>query len=183
MPVHTPGRRAGSGAVLRQVKRAMENKASRTLFASLNLTSMVDFMSVVVIFLLMNFSASGQVLFTQSDIVIPESASGDDLERVPVVGISRDVITVEGVAVENSAQVSQNPDTYNLEVLTSALTKQKETYKETHPGVPFDHKVIVQADEFVPYKVIRRVIDTAGQAGYNLCLFAIRKNSSVSEGK
>lgn len=179
MPVHTPGRRAGSGAALRQVKRAMENKASRSLFASLNLTSMVDFMSVVVIFLLMNFSASGQVHFTQQDIVIPQSTQGNDLERVPVIGISRDSITVEGDLVESSAQVSQNPDTYNLETLTAALKKQKDTYKETHPGVPFDHKVIVQADQGVPFKLVRRVIDTAGQAGYNLCLFAIRKNSAA----
>lgn len=181
MPVHTPGRRAGSGAALRQVKRAMETKASRSLFASLNLTSMVDFMSVVVIFLLMNFSASGQVHFTQTDIIIPLATQGDDLERVPVIGISGDAITVEGDLVESSPQVRQNPDSYNLEALTAALNKQKETYKETHPGVPFDHKVIIQADQRVPFKLIRRVIDTAGQAGYNLCLYAIRKGSAVEE--
>ena len=47
MPIHTPGRRAGSGAALRMAKKAMSGKSGKSLFASLNLTSMVDFMTVV----------------------------------------------------------------------------------------------------------------------------------------
>lgn len=174
MPVHTPGRRAGSGSALRAVKRAIETKTSRTLHASLNLTSMVDFMSVVVIFLLMNFSASGEILNSQADIIIPVAVQGGELERVPVIAISTTAILLEGIKVEDTGVVGAQGDSYRLENLIEALKKQRETFKEIHPGKEFDKKVIVQAHEDVPYKVIRRIIDTAGEAGYTLTLFAVR---------
>jgi hypothetical protein len=107
MPIHTPGRRAGSGAALRSAKKAMSGKSGKSLFASLNLTSMVDFMTVVVIFLLMQFSASGEILFMQKDIRLPDAASGGELERVPVVAISADSITMEGAIVTSLSAVAR----------------------------------------------------------------------------
>ena len=88
MPVKIPGRRAGSGIALRQVKRNMQAKASRALSASLNLTSMVDFMSVLTIFLLMNFSASGDFTYNQGDIIPPEAFTGEELKRVPIIAMT-----------------------------------------------------------------------------------------------
>ncbi len=180
MPVHTPGRRAGSGAALRQVKRAMEVKASRSLYATLNLTSMVDFMSVVVIFLLMQFSASGDVLMMQADIVIPEGTHNVEIERVPVVGISPVHITVEGEPVDNTALLLSDPDTRPMEQLAIALKREKDLQKEIHPDEPFTGKFIVQAHEDVNFKAIRRVVETAAEQGFTSPLFAIRLG--VAEG-
>ena len=183
MPVHTPGRRAGSGSALRQVKRAIEAKTSRTLFASLNLTSMVDFMSVVVIFLLMNFSASGEILSSQADLIIPVATVNKELERVPVIAITHTAIMLEGTKVEDTAVVDTQGDSYKLAGLLEGLAKQKDTFKQIYGDKEFDHKVIIQGHEDVPYKVVRRVIDTAGEIGYTITLFATRMEVMKAEPK
>ncbi|MBT9555340.1 MAG: biopolymer transporter ExbD [Myxococcales bacterium] len=174
MPVKTLGRRAGSGAALRQVKRQLEAKASRSLYASLNLTAMVDFMSVIVIFLLMNFSASGEVLFVQTDIVIPPGTLEASIVRAPVIGISNESMTVEGTEVEKTQRVISAGATYKLEGLEQAMAEQKATFKLTHPNEQFDGKAIIQAHEGVPFKAVRRAVEAAAEVGYTKLMFVTR---------
>ena len=174
MPVGTPGRRAGSGIALRQVKRNLETKTSRSLSASLNLTSMVDFMSVIVIFLLMNFSASGDFTYNQADIVPPDSRTGAELVRVPVIAISDTEILFEQVRVESSRAVLAETDEYTLPRRTDALKKEQEAFKDIRKGEQFEGKVLIQADEGVPYKLIRRVFLCAAKAGYPNISYVVR---------
>ncbi len=174
MTVKTPGRRAGSGSALRQVKRNMAAKASRSLSASLNLTSMVDFMSVIVIFLLMNFSASGDFTYNQSDIVPPDSAYGAELVRVPVIAISATEIIFEQTRVESSRAVLAETEEYTLPRLVEALKKEQEAFKDIRKDQVFDGKILIQADEGVPYKLIRRVFLAAAKAGYPNISYIVR---------
>jgi len=46
----------------------------------------------LVIFLLMTFSASGEILFVQKNIALLTRKT-DDLERAPVIGVTKDVVT------------------------------------------------------------------------------------------
>jgi biopolymer transport protein ExbD len=177
MPVKTPGRRAGSGIALRQVKRNMEAKAARSLTASLNLTSMVDFMAVIVIFLLMNFSASGDFTYNPADIVPPDAAYGEELVRVPVIAVSASEVLFEQVRVESSRAVMAETDDYTLPHLTEALKREQEAFKEIRRGEEFDGKILIQADEGVPYKLIRRVFLAAAKVGYANISYVVRAKS------
>lgn len=180
MPVKTPGRRAGSGIALRQVKRNMQAKASRALSASLNLTSMVDFMSVLTIFLLMNFSASGDFTYNQGDIVPPEAFTGEELKRVPIIAISATEIVFEEVKVESARAVLAQTDEYTLPGLTDALKREKEAFKEIHKGEEFDGKILIQADQDVPYKLIRRVFLAAAKQGYSNISYIVRLKGDLN---
>jgi len=175
MSINTPGRRAGSGIALRQVKRNIETKTSRSLSASLNLTSMVDFMSVIVIFLLMNFSASGDFTYNSPEIVPPDSVAGEDLERQPVIAVSASEILFEQVRVESSRAVLAETDDYTLPRLSDAMKKEQDNFKALKPGVQFDGKILIQADEQIPYKLIRRVFLAAAKAGYSNISYIVRK--------
>lgn len=185
MPVHTPGRRAGSGSALRQVKRNMEAKGSRSLSAALNLTSMVDFMSVIVIFLLMNFSASGEITQNQADIVPPDSFTGAELVRVPIIAISATDVILEYKRVEASQRVLAESDDYTLPLLTDALKKEKENFTEIQrslgSGKEFDGKILIQADEGLPYKLIRRVFLAAAKVGYTNISYVVRMKGKAGE--
>ena len=150
-------------------KKAMTGKHGKSLFASLNLTSMVDFMTVVVIFLLMQFSASGEILFMQKDIRLPDASAGGELERVPVVALSADSLTFEGNIVTNLNQLSEGEV---IPELQSKLDQSRNSWTATNPGKEFDHKVIVQADQDVPFKYIRRVMVTCTVSQYNNVMFA-----------
>jgi len=152
----------------------MVAKASRSLSASLNLTSMVDFMSVIVIFLLMNFSASGDFTYNQADIVPPEAVSGAELVRVPVIGISATEIIFEQTRVESSRAVLAENEDYTLPRLVDALKKEQEAFKDIRKDQEFDGKILIQADEGIPYKLIRRVFLAAAKAGYPNISYIVR---------
>jgi biopolymer transport protein ExbD len=136
---------------------------------------MVDFMSVIVIFLLMNFSASGDFTYNSAEIVPPDSVAGDELERQPVIAVSASEILFEQVRVESSRAVLSETEEYTLPRLTDALKKEQENFKALKPGVPFDGKILIQADEQIPYKLIRRVFLAAAKTGYSNISYIVRK--------
>lgn len=54
----------------------------------LNVTALVDMMMVLVIFLVMNFNASGEMLFLSKDMKMATASNGVEVTRVPIIGIS-----------------------------------------------------------------------------------------------
>lgn len=158
--------------MLRSAKKAMSGKHGKSLYASLNLTSMVDFMTVVVIFLLMQFSASGEILFMQKDIRLPDAAAGAELERVPVVAISAESLTFEGKIVSSIGELAEGEV---IPELQSKLDQARNAWTAVNPDKPFDHKVIIQADQNVNFKYVRRVMVTCMISQYGNVMFATRR--------
>ncbi len=152
----------------------MSGKHGKSMFASLNLTSMVDFMTVVVIFLLMQFSASGEILFMQKDIRLPDAASGGELERVPVVAISAESITFEGKIVTATSGMI-NPEGEIVVELQPLLDQARNAWALVNPGKVFDHKIIIQADQDVAFKLVRKVMTTCLVGQYSNVMFATRR--------
>jgi len=173
MAIRAPGGGAGlAGFALG--KHQLKQRTKKTLSQSLNLTSMVDFMSVIVIFLLMNFSASGDAMFNQPDIRLPSATVGEEIERVPVVTVSVNGITFEGNPVADSQSVMLSEGDSGLEALEQALLNEKETFKAVRAGESFDGKVIIASDEHVPYKLVRRVFNIAAKTGYVRVNYVVR---------
>jgi len=174
MPIRAPGRRAGSGIALKQVKRAFEAKTTRSLSQSLNLTALVDFMSVIVIFLLMNFSADGDLAQNAPDVVPPQASAGAEIKRLPIIAISEVNVTFEGVVVESSRVILSETEEFTLPRLTEALKREQETFKILRPNQEFKGELIIQAHEKLPYKLVRRVFLAAAKAGYSNISYMVR---------
>ena len=68
----------------------------KSSYAELNLTSMVDMLTILVVFLLQTFSASGELLSCQKNIILPEALNFSDLEQAPVIARRRDSVTLNG---------------------------------------------------------------------------------------
>ena len=79
--------RLGSTSMLRPKNR----RGHRATVAGLMLTSLVDAFSILVIFLLMSFSSSGELLTLGKGMELPK-ATGAQLERNPVVKLENDKI-------------------------------------------------------------------------------------------
>ena len=177
MAIRAPGGHAGlAGFALG--KHQLKTRTKKNLAQSLNLTSMVDFMSVIVIFLLMNFSASGDAMFTQPDIRLPSASLGEEIERVPVVTISANGITFEGRPVADSQIVLGSEGESGLERLDQELLSEKDAFLSVRKGEEFDGKIIIASDEHVPYKLVRRVFNIAAKAGYVRVNYVVRLDTA-----
>src|SRR5438445_11605148 len=80
---------------------------AKNVYAELNLTSMVDMLTILVVFLLQTFSASGELLVVSKNIVLPEASNFKDLERAPVIGVSKDSVTLDGRPVADAAELNK----------------------------------------------------------------------------
>jgi biopolymer transport protein ExbB len=153
----------------------------KSTFASLQLTPMIDMFIVVLIFLLMTFSAEGQILVVSRDIKLPFAEKVEKLQRAPIVAISYPendptggVVTLDGSEVSTARELMEDdsPD-WKISKLSEQLEVKKHNWKMTNPDKQFPGEVIVQADQNVDFKIIKKVMYSCGLAGYVNVHFAV----------
>jgi len=95
MPIHSPGPRLLSSVPFKHLGGKGQH-GRKSVLASLNLTALVDMMTMLVVFLLMTFSATGEILMVQKGLTLPDAAQKEELKRAPIVCITADAITFNG---------------------------------------------------------------------------------------
>lgn len=150
----------------------------RSGYADLNLTSLVDMLTILVVFLLQLFSASGELLTVQKNIKLPDAKNFKDLEAAPIIAISADAVTLDGRMVASADQLKKDESSdWKIVDLHDQLMTLKNNFKLLHPSDPFQGLVNVQADKNVDFKVVKKVMYTCGQAGYANVNFAVQQKS------
>jgi len=179
--IEKPGPHLGMEISLKYANKGSHGKKSG--YAELNLTSMVDMLTILVVFLLQTFSASGELLAVQKNITLPEASNFKDLEQAEVIAISKDVVTFRGRPVADAAELNkENTVDWKITDLHDQLVTLKNNYKLLHPSEEFPGAVIVQADKSVDFKVMKKVLYTCGAAGYRNVNFAVNERSHASGG-
>ncbi len=179
--IHKPGPRIRKYVPLKFVRGGAGGK--RNTYADLNLTSLVDMLTILVVFLLQLFSASGELLTVQKNIKLPDAKNFKDLESAPIIAISADAVTLDGRSVASAEQLKKDESAdWKIVDLHDQLVTLKNNFKLLHPSDPFTGMVNVQADKNVDFKVIKKVMYTCGQAGYANVNFAVQQKAAGSGG-
>jgi len=166
MPIKAPHSHLYHSIKLEVTNSKLGGGGRKSLYQALNLVAYIDMMTILVIFLLMTFSASGEILFVQKNIVLPDAQSWSDLERAPVIGVTKDVVTLDGRQVATGdAKIPE---------LADQLVTAKNNYKLLHPTEDFKGVCIIQSDKNVEFKMLRKVMFSAATAGYQNVNFAVR---------
>src|SRR3989440_3045269 len=102
MPVHSAGSRLYHSIGFKHlVKTSGSSATKRASNISLNITPFVDMMTILVCFLLMVFSASGQLLQAQKGLDLPIADSRDTLQQAPVIIVTKNEITYQGQLISS----------------------------------------------------------------------------------
>jgi len=182
MAIKAPGKRFG--------KRLEKSKvfghggiSKRPMFADLLITPMVDMFVIIVLFLIANFSATGEVLMMTKDIQLPEAVNVREVEMVPVVMISKDQVLVSGTVIGRVEDLARD-DYLNIPSLEEKLREMKKQYEDLHSlakddASGFKGDVNIQGDKDIPYKIMKRVMFSCATAGYNNINFAVTTTGSL----
>ena len=183
MAIVTPGKRPCERIARSKVLGKKFIRGKRGVYAALTLTSLVDVMTIIVIFLLMNFSANGEVLYMSKDIRLPDAYHGSQLDRAPVISISAEAVTFDGRMLLNTGDLVKG-DAMSVPELEEALRDEKRRYETIHvedPDHPFRGLINVQADRRIPFKVIKRVMFACNQSGFaNINFAALSREGATS---
>ena len=178
MPITIPGKRPFSPRL--QNHRAFAGKSSRLMgIADLLLTPLIDMFVILVVFLIMNFSATGELLNVSKDIELPKAASVQDMERAPIIQISAQSVAIEGFRVGDAEEILRDPD-LRIKPLTEKLKEVRRVDEMMHPGQPFKGQIIINCDKDVDFKLVRKVMVAAADAGYVNFNYAVLKTSRAA---
>lgn len=179
MPVHTPGRVLLHHIPLKFVKNRVAGGGRKPIDASIALVPFIDFLITLVVFLLSSFSATGELIAQQPSIKMPDATNAVDLEIAPIIAIDANVITLDGRRMADTRTLAAQPQLERIERLVQDLETLKRNWSILHPAEPFPGTIIMQADEAVDFRVIKKVMFSAGQAGYANISFAVNRRGGV----
>lgn len=169
-----PGKRPGKRLAKSKVFGGKFAKGKHGTNIELNLTSMIDVFVLLVIFLIQQFSADGDLLFMTDKIRMPEAANYEQIVRAPVIQVSAEDISIEGARIAEVTDIDRD-EYWNIPALEEKLRDQKKAYEMVRDGSGegFKGDINIQADKGVPFKVIKKVMYSANQAGYFNINFAV----------
>lgn len=177
MAIKAPGKRYG--------KRLEHSKVfghghhgKKSTFADLLITPLVDMFVIIVLFLIANFSATGEVLMMTKDIQLPEAVNVKEVEMNPVVMVSNDQVSISGTIVGRVEDLVKD-EYLNIPALEEKLRDMKKQFEDLHAMAgggaenTFKGDVNIQAHKEVEFKIIKRVMFSCATAGYNNINFAV----------
>lgn len=161
-----------------QSRRKRRRKSDGTV--KLNITSMIDMFTLMVVFLLKNYSSQGQLVTPATGLLLPTSSIEKNAEEALSVKISSNTIMVENEIVIDSvsyASIMAQKD-FMIQQLYTVLNQHSQEAKKSSEmfKTEFSGKISIQGDVAIPYNILTRVMYTCGQAGYpNMNLIVYRQ--------
>jgi biopolymer transport protein ExbD len=188
MAIYKPGERHRYHNILKR------RKGRRGVIAMLSLTAMVDMFTVLVIFLLQNFSSEQQMLLLHKDIKLPEARSTRDLKPAFVVVVTNKEILLDKDIIATFDEVKSNKD-WMIPKLYQQMRlglqrakaendaqlgkKIRDVVEQATSDANADahawNKVTIEADKSVDILTVKKVMYTVTEAGAGEINFAVTK--------
>ncbi|NOU30388.1 MAG: biopolymer transporter ExbD [Polyangiaceae bacterium] len=164
----------------RELRKEIRRRAEAPEVNFLNITAMLDMMTIILVFLLKSMSQSSASLPQNNDLTIPKSIlqSEASQEGLPILisksGITVDENTVCPVppdathGVEGKYKRSGANDLY-IVPLANALQSWREKDRQIRAGrglAPDASEAIIIADKDTPYRLLVEVLFTLGQTEF-----------------
>jgi biopolymer transport protein ExbD len=145
-------------------------------FADLLITPLVDMFVIILLFLIANFSATGEILSMTKDIILPEAKNVQDVQLVPVILLSETEIVVDGTSVARLSDLD-SAEYLNIPALEEKLRELKKKTEDLHAmagdSEAFKGDINIQGHKEVKFKYVKKVMFSAATAGFGNINFAV----------
>ncbi len=178
MPIGQPGRVLLHNVPLKFVAKRTGGHGGKSVDVAIPLVPFIDFLIVLVVFLLISFSASGELLAQKASLKMPKAENVVDIEISPVIAVDAVVVTLDGRRMADTATLAADAKVERIEQLIQDLETLKRNWSILHPNEPFAGQVILQADVNTDYRVIKKLMFSTAQAGYANVSFAVNRLSA-----
>lgn len=150
----------------------------------LNITPMLDMMTILLVFLIKSFASSSQNV-NVANLNLPHSTTKLEIEEAIQLMITPDeimldqkrVTQLDGKGNIRPEDLPEGPNGYLVKPLYDALEAKAEYFKriEEFGGTQFVGRVAIIADRTINYKTIFKVLYTTGRAEFGLFKLFVQK--------
>lgn len=166
----------------RKQKRA--KRANEGEIKDLNITPMLDMMTILLVFLLKSFASSSSDV-NVANLVLPHSTTKIAVEEALQLMVTQNEILVDQKLVTNFGpggairpeDLPEGPNGYLIKPLYDVLEAKADHLKniENYGGAQFQGRIAVIADKSTSYRTLFRVLYTAGRAEFGQFKLFVQK--------
>ncbi len=143
-------------------RRSRFNRKSNTTF-SLNINSMTDMFTIMLVFLLQTYSTNSFEVKPQMGLNMPTSVSDQSPEEAPLVSLSKDTLSLNDKNLLKVNNFVFPNDSLDQGEIIKPLLNELQTLKQAKKD---KEEVILQVDKDCPYPNIKQILSTASMAGF-----------------
>lgn len=165
-----------------RLNRSIRNRGRRGKkpLIDLDITSLLDILVIMLVFLLKSYNSTGIILNVPKDITLPSSNSQDINTSGVVVQVSPNTIWVDSeVILEKESPKGRIYDYGGRRIipLFNELVRKKNLVKQVSQVTPeaakFSGIVNLIVDKSIKYSEVKKVLFTAAEAGYKSYKFVV----------
>jgi len=165
-------RLAGKKAIRSYARKLAEPETIKDL----NITPMMDMMTIILVFLLKAFSSSSDLISQDANMQLAPSATKLPNKQALQVTITKKVVLIEGDAVVtvgsgriDPAQKRDGENGYYVTNVVNTLEKfsRREKKVAEMSGGKYEGELSIVADRGTPYRLLTEILYSCGQAGYS----------------
>lgn len=185
-------RRRATTADLKRIIRKRLRRHPEHEHQELNIYAMMDMMTILLVFLIMQFAATSANIVQSAELQLPTSTSTRDARPALVVTIAQNNILVEGRPVMSLRNSSVDPSQkqggangFLIMPLQEELNKHRDRLKliaSRNPQRPFNGEIQIVADKRIPYRTLIETVYTCGQSEFKNVRFVVLQTSQEAAG-
>jgi len=159
------------------MRRYGSNRSSRSFRPpKLNITSMMDMFTIILIFLLFSFSSEPELAGMEKDMELPQSTAKTDFQDTIKLVLSQSTLKMGDdiiAHIEDDIIIGLDPKDLKSSDLYRQLSDRAKTSVEitTEPEGP--RPILLLCDRRLPFKTINQITKTAALAGFPNFQFAV----------
>ena len=123
------------------------------------LTSLVDVMAIILVFLIKTFSTEGNIVTPSTDLELPVSTSTKQPKPQWSIEIARDMVMSEGTVITSTKAYAKR-DSLLIPELYKWLEKKRAQRADS------TSQVLLQCDKEVAYAIVKKVMYTCSKANF-----------------
>ncbi len=140
---------------------------------ALQITSMADIFTIILVFLLKSFAMSPVNISPSNGMLMADAMAGDLAKDALKVEITQTGVQVESkpvVTLQNfkfsSGEILANLSSQSMNVALERERKRQELISKANVDVKLDSKILIIADKRAPYGTVKSVLASAALNGF-----------------
>ena len=158
-------------------RRGRRRTNVRNRHTPLRMTSMMDILTVLLLFLLKSFVVEGEVITPVPGVELPQSSSDTAPQSAVVIAIFDDNIMIDSELIASVSEENSEGD-----LLISALADHLDETRAKSLGIAqrrgedvdaFEGQIAIQGDREIEFEILQRVMYTCNASGYENISLAV----------
>ena len=153
--------------------------------AEFNITSLLDVLTILLLFLLTNYSAEGGLVTNADNLVLPNSESRRRPEEVTLqLAVTNDMVLLDNQSLVPTDDIREIDQDDHAPIIEELYDKLEVAFAEEEDLVRRGAlnqvlgQIVIQVDKNVEFDVLFKIMHTCGSAGYNSMNFAVMERES-----